>query len=235
MNRQEPNVSAIPMLQPGATGHPVLWLNEALAALNELPVQFTPASGAPTAVSAQNVALSTTHQDLSPSLDGIHRSANPVPVFVNRQFSKPSISTILANQLAAGSLDLIPGHWTWVEWYPQSLVQHWNPSTFTVVTEGAIMRFHTVYRWTVLQGPRCIACFVRFPTKSRLCRTLGPRSRESISVRRLRNLNHSGIINSTSDLEDSTSALCGRFQITDLLMVRFAPRNFDSPVNLFQQ
>ncbi len=83
--------------------------------------------------------------------------------------------------------------------------------------------------------PRISACFVRFPTKSRLCRTLGPRSRESISVRRLRNLNHSGIINSTSDLEDSTRALCGRFQITDLLMVRFAPRNFDSPVNLFQQ
>jgi murein L,D-transpeptidase YcbB/YkuD len=163
----------------------VLWLNEALAALNELPVQFTPASGAPTAVSAQNVALSTTHQDLSPSLDGIHRSANPAPVFVNRQFSKPSISTILANQLAAGSLDLIPGHWTWVEWYPQSLVQHWNPSTFTVVTEGAIMRFQEQHGLPVdgIAGPQVYRVLRTVPHKvSAVSNSRPPQQRKYIST-----------------------------------------------------
>lgn len=145
-----------PTISIGAKGQSALWLNEALAALDYLPLTFTIPK--PTAGEAGSQAGSTsqtkppvntapapgtTNNSTTNATAGLganatttaakHSTSAPAPA--------PSLATTLALQLQTGAFKPVTGQWKWNGSYPSSLERLWNPNSATVITQGAIMRF----------------------------------------------------------------------------------------------
>ncbi|WAH36932.1 L,D-transpeptidase family protein [Alicyclobacillus dauci] len=111
--QSENNRPSIPVLALGAKGQAALWLNETLAALQYLPLGFTPSA------------------EVSEDASSESTSSGP----------SPAIANTLAATLQDATLKPIPGTWSWKAKYPTSLTNLWNANAVSVITEGAIIRF----------------------------------------------------------------------------------------------
>jgi len=156
-----------PTLQLGTNGENAVWINEVLAVLHYLPVDFVPSD-----VRASFVAGST---------------GNPVDSTVNGTKIAPSAASVaqtlaaqvqtltsqgqtLANQVQASSFVPMPGTWAWSGGYPTSLQNLWRPDEVTVMTQGAIMSFERQDGLTVdgIAGPEVIYALVQALTANNL-------------------------------------------------------------------
>jgi len=104
-----------PVLQTGDSRMSAEWLNEALATLHYLPVQFT--------------AVVSPNEIVKPN--------SPPP----QTAIQLSTALALAAKLQTPSLTPLPGTWAWAAAYPDSLVKLWDPHAFSIITEGAVMSF----------------------------------------------------------------------------------------------
>ncbi len=131
----------------GAKGTNALWINEALAALNYLPVQFAPSPyGEEQSGNTQKVDDNSTVKDVSFST-----STDKTDVL-----KQVPLTTTLSAQLMAENLQPLLGKWVWKANYPASLVSLWNPNVATVITQGAIMSFERQHGLAVdgIAGPQ---------------------------------------------------------------------------------
>jgi lipoprotein-anchoring transpeptidase ErfK/SrfK len=134
----------IPYIKLGTKGQNATWINEALATLNYLPVEFNPASNLTNPSLKPESVKSTTSTATTDTTTASNASApqknddtvktkpEPDPVYIT-----------LSNQLKAGKLQPLPGKWIWNGQYPKSLIKLWDPNAVTTMTQGAIMRFES--------------------------------------------------------------------------------------------
>lgn len=152
--------ATLPNILLGTTGPSALWLNEALSELNYLPLKFTPSGGAgftpsSNANTSGNTNGTTTANDSGTSgsaQTGLGGTGQGSPASKSTQIP---VSTQLAEGLQNGVLSPLAGTWTWSSVYPASLTSLWDPSTASVITQGAIMSFEHAHGLAVdgIAGP----------------------------------------------------------------------------------
>jgi hypothetical protein len=166
-----PRPEPVPYIKLGTKGLNATWMNEALATLHYLPVQFIPESGVDSATSPVSTSsgkpIKKSATLITATTASTTNTSNPGNSEVNPNSAKPDTAgntqkvdpeplyITLSGQLKLGNLQPLSGKWVWDGNYPTSLVKLWDPNTFSTITQGALMRFESDNKLTAdgIAGP----------------------------------------------------------------------------------